>query len=83
MARAGDVVSFLLVQLIGRALGLVYRGVRQSMGKVEGKELAGEAEGSGARAGGGGAGARGGRGSSRGEGADRGDEDISRGWVWA
>ncbi len=31
LARAGAAASWLLVRLIGRALGLVYRGVRQSL----------------------------------------------------
>jgi hypothetical protein len=32
VSRAGAAISWLLVGLIGRSLGLVYRGVRQSLG---------------------------------------------------
>lgn len=32
LSRAGAALSWLLVTLIGRSLGLVYRGVRQSLG---------------------------------------------------
>lgn len=31
LARLGDAVSWLLVRLIGRSLGLIYRGVRESL----------------------------------------------------
>ena len=31
IGRAGDALSWLLVRLIGRSLGLVYRGVRESL----------------------------------------------------
>lgn len=31
MARVSAAVSWLLVKLIGRALGLIYRGVKQSL----------------------------------------------------
>lgn len=31
MARVSAAISWLLVKLIGRALGLVYRGVKQSL----------------------------------------------------
>lgn len=31
LTRAGNAVSWLLVTLIGRSLGLVYRGVKQSL----------------------------------------------------
>lgn len=31
LGRLGDAVSWLLVRLIGRSLGLIYRGVRESL----------------------------------------------------
>lgn len=31
LSKVGDVVSFLLITLIGRSLGLVYQGIRQSV----------------------------------------------------
>ena len=31
LLRLGDAVSWLLVRLIGRSLGLIYRGVRESL----------------------------------------------------
>ena len=36
IGRAGDALSWLLVRLIGRSLGLVYRGVRESLSRPGG-----------------------------------------------